>query len=664
MATTPLVAICVALTLAAIPLFRQVAGWTTLLFFAAAGVRLYLNRRGARLPPLALKVAFFGLCAGAIGMSYGSMIGIAPGLSILLVLVSLKLIETNSARDFQVLALLGYFLALCALFFSQDLLLWLYVGAVVLLLTATLVHFHRGGHARGFAPSLKVAGTLLVQAVPIIVLLFLLFPRSGAFFRFQFSRSLLGASGMSDRLSPGSVAALALNSDIAFRASFPDGNPPPLSRMYWRGAVLWRGNGMTWVTDPRLPVESHRDNNLGGEPIRQSIHLQAHGGRWLFALDRPFSDSERYEYLPGGYIQRQRLIFNTFRYEVVSRPENQQTKIPEVHRAVATAIPPGVSPRVRELVASWTSKTSEPQELVNLALQHFRAGKFSYSLEPGTYGEAPLDEFLFERRVGFCEHYAATFATLMRVAGVPSRIVIGYLGGENNPNRLGDYVIVRQSDAHAWVEVWLEGIGWRRVDPTEAIAPERISSGLASYLQSRATAGEESASGGSAVALGWREMMREAQLAWDSVNHYWELRVLNFDEESQRSFFELIGFAKASWLEVLTWTGVVIMLLLAVIAFWLRRPTRRRGDPASRAWSEFCRRLARAGVPRLPAEGPIAFGERAASSFGVQGDAIRSIAQLYAEVRYAAAAPDSQLLLRAVRKLPELEASPDRKIGA
>jgi transglutaminase-like putative cysteine protease len=151
---------------------------------------------------------------------------------------------------------------------------------------------------------------------------------------------------------------------------------------------------------------------------------------------------------------------------------------------------------VRELVASWTSKTSEPQELVNLALQHFRAGKFSYSLEPGTYGEAPLDEFLFERRVGFCEHYAATFATLMRVAGVPSRIVIGYLGGENNPNRLGDYVIVRQSDAHAWVEVWLEGIGWRRVDPTEAIAPERISSGLASYLQSRATAVRRSPSAG------------------------------------------------------------------------------------------------------------------------------------------------------------------------
>jgi hypothetical protein len=648
-ATAPLVAICLCLLLAAAPLFSRVAGWSVALLLVAAAARLHINRRAARLPSLALKVALFGLSAGGIAMTYGTMIGIEPGMTILLVLVALKLIETNGERDFQVLALLGYFLCLCALFFAQDLLLWLYVGAVFVLLTATLVRFHRGAEAGALRP-VGLSATLLAQALPIVVLLFLFFPRTSTGFRFQFSRSLIGGGGMSDRLSPGSISSLALNEDIAFRVDFPDRTTPPISQMYWRGVVLWRGDGLTWVTGPQLPLE-RRTGQLGGAAIRQRISLQPHGGRWIFALDRPTGDQPKFEFMPGGYLLNPRPIFNALRYEVISRPENREQSLPveQMRAALAPAVRP--SSQVLALVESWKRGAADGREIIERALHHFHEEKFSYSLTPGTYGEDALDEFMFRRRVGFCEHYAAAFATLMRVAGLPSRVVIGYHGGELN--RLGNYVIVRQSDAHAWAEVWLPDSGWLRVDPTEVIAPDRISSGLASYLQTRGEGGEQTSPTDSDTAIGWRDLMREVSLGWDSLNYQWELRVLNFDQDDQHAFFAQLGLDER-WPEIAGWTIALTLALLGALSLWLRRPGRVPRDDASGAWADFCRKLAAAGVPRMPWEGPLHFGERAASVLENHRAAILGVADLYARLRYAATPPHPRELRLAVRALPDL----------
>jgi transglutaminase-like putative cysteine protease len=649
-ATPPLVGICLCLLLAAAPLFSRVAAWAVALLLVAAAARLHMNRRAARLPSLALKVLLFGLSAGGIALTYGTMLGVEPGMTVLVVLIALKVIETNGERDFQVLVLLGYFLCLCALFFSQDLLLWLYVGTVFVLLTATLVRFHRGAETGGAGRPIRLAATLLLQALPLIVLLFLFFPRTSTGFRFQFSRSLLGTGGMSDRLSPGSISSLALSEDVAFRVDFPDGSTPPISQMYWRGAVLWRGDELTWVAGPQLPLE-RRTDQLAGPAIRQRISLQPHGGRWIFALDRPTGDVAKFEFMPGGYLLSPRLIFNPLHYEVVSRPENHELALPvdQMRAALAPAVLP--SAKVQALVEEWRSGATSGHEIVERALHHFHEEKFSYSLSPGTYGENGLDDFLFARRVGFCEHYAAAFATLMRVAGLPSRVVIGYHGGELN--RMGNYVIVRQSDAHAWTEVWLQGSGWLRVDPTEVIAPDRISSGLASFLQTRGAGGEQAGGNDSDTAIGWRDLMRELRLGWDGINYQWELRVLNFDEEDQRTFLTQVGL-DGRWAEIAGWGVGILAVLIGVLAAWLRRPGRLRQDEAGSAWSEFCRALASAGVPREPWEGPLHFGERAAAIFADHRAAILTVADLYARVRYAAAPPDSQELVAAVRAVPEL----------
>ena len=282
--TAPLLAVELGLTLAAAPLFGRMAPWVVALFFAACGARLLMNWRATRLPSLPLKVVLFGAGAGGIALTYGTALGIEPGLSVILLLVALKLLETNTVRDFQVVALLGWFLALCDLFFTQSFGMWLWVAGIVALLTTALVHFHRGKDAGGFRGAARRGGVLLLQALPIVVLLFLFFPRSQQQFVMQFSQPLTGTGGMSDSLSPGSIASLALGRELVFRADFPDGNAPSMSAMYWRAGVLWRGDGLTWWRGQRMDAEAVP---LGGAAIRQRIIVQPHGAHWLYALDRP-----------------------------------------------------------------------------------------------------------------------------------------------------------------------------------------------------------------------------------------------------------------------------------------------------------------------------------------------------------------------------------------
>ena len=653
--TPPLVAVATGLVLAAAPLFGRITGWVVALFFAACGARLLMNRHGARLPALPVKIGLFGLGGGGVFLTYNAFLGIEPGLSLLLLLVSLKLLETNTVRDFQVLALLGWFLALCDLFFSQAFGLWLYVSAVFVLLTAALVHFHGGAGAGGFGRAVRRSGWLLLQATPLILLLFFFFPRSRQQF-LQFSQSLVGANGMSERLEPGRVGSLALGQEIVFRAEFPDGNLPSTSIMYWRAGVLWRGDGLTWVRGPQLPPE-HRPGQLSGGAIRQRIILQPHGARWLYALDRPATAPRGAYYEAGGFLQSERPVLRRMQYEVISRPDNREATISAMQRQETLRKPARISPRLQALVAGWRAAHPGDRELADAALRYFRTEHFIYTLDPGTYGAEALDEFLFERRAGFCEHYAAAYATLMRVAGIPSRVVIGYHGGEYNER--GRYVIVRQSDAHAWCEVWIKGEGWLRMDPTDVIAPDRISLGLATFLENRA-ATQPGNIAPTAVATGWREIQHDLRLAWDNLNYQWDGRILGFDEDQQRTFLTTIGLGDFRWVELAVIMVVGASLLLGGLGLWQRRPGRPPSDAVSRSYARFCTTLAAAGLPREPWEGPLGFGERAATHFAHHAKAIREITALYTRCRYAPAPPPAAAFLHAVRALPRVDRETER----
>ena len=644
----PLALACTGLALAGVPLASRVAGWVNALLAVAIVVRLVLNRRAQRLPSLPTKLLL--LASGALGVAatFGSIVGVGAGLSILLLLVSLKLLETETVRDFQVLTVLGYFLALCDLFFSQDLLAWLYVALVLTVLTAGLVRFHRRAGACGLGEAGRTACTLLLQALPVAALLFLFTPRAYLGIPFRFASSLLGTQGMTDRLAPGDLASLVLNDAVAFRAGFPDGTLPAPADMYWRGPVLWRGEGFKWGQGARLSLEALR-GRLAGAAIRQRISMAPSGGRFLFALDRPESASANAVFQFGGWLKSERPIQNTLQYEAVSRTENREAVLALDHRDAALELAAPPSPEVRALAAAWRAGAANERAVVANALRYFRTEPFTYTLEPGTYGADGLEEFLFRRRAGFCEHYAAAFATVMRVAGVPSRIVVGYRGGEFAP---GDYAIVRQNCAHSWCEVWIAGSGWLRVDPTEAIAPERVSQSLAPHLQTRGA--QAAAGGGAQAAWRWSDIPRQLGLVWDSVNYHWDLHVLNFDEDRQRSFFAWAGLGRFRWIEILGWSALAATALLALVALWLRRPARFRTDAVTRGYERFCKRLAAAGVAREPWEGAMGFSERAARAFPEHAAALQRIGALYAALRYARTPGPVAEFAAAVRGMPGL----------
>jgi hypothetical protein len=348
----PLVGICAGLFLAALPLIPHVAPWAMALFVGALLARVLINHLHVGLPPLPVKIVVLALGLTAISLSYGSLLGIEPGLGILLILIALKLLETNTVRDFQVLTLLGWFLSLCVLFFSQALGSWLYVATVGALLTVSVIHFHRGSSPGSFRRSAHVGATLLLQASPVIVLLFFFFPRSYGNFRISLNRGILNVSGMSDQLQPGSVAALAMSDEIVFRADFPDGNIPALPHLYWRGGVLWRGEGLSWDRVNPYSIESLA-GRLEGPPVHQRIRLEPHGGKWLFALDRPAGDVPGGTLQAGGCLQSDKRVNSARLYEVVSRPENHETTLLDEHRNSALQLPQQVSPRVHALVDSW-----------------------------------------------------------------------------------------------------------------------------------------------------------------------------------------------------------------------------------------------------------------------------------------------------------------------
>src|SRR6266542_1956931 len=485
----PLLWLAAALLFTLPPMFGSLVSWVPCVFLLALAMKFWMEPRGYRLRFATLKLLLAAMGLFAIFASYGSMKGVEPGISLLVVLVSLKVLEAHTAREFQVIVLMGWVLGLCGFFLSQEFVIALSLLTAFALSLVALIQFYRVSSPGAFWPPLRTTCKILVQAAPLVVLLFVLFPRINTGLRVDFRTTGLASSGFSDRLSPGSIAALANSSEIAFRAEFPGSAVTPPGSMYWRGAVMWHCDGLEWRA-PYVPVSVSRSARQSprGSTVRQRITLAPHGTRWMFALDRPFEIPPGAILARGDYLWSVQTIRKARRYEVVSSLGATGKELTPGERREALELPPSISPAVRELAQSWTTQNSNPRAIVNSALQFFRAQGFRYSLSPGEYGKNDLEQFLFHRRIGFCEHYAASFATLMRLAGIPARVIVGYLGGEYND--LGHFFLVRQADTHAWCEVWLPGNGWIRVDPTTAVAPGRASLDLNSFLETRIASGQ------------------------------------------------------------------------------------------------------------------------------------------------------------------------------
>jgi len=637
------------------PFFDSLVIWVPLLFLISLALKFWMEPRGYRLRSVVLKLLLVAMAFAAVVISYGAVRGVEAGISLLIVLMSLKILEAHTAREFRVMVLIGWMLCVCGFFLSQDFATAVCLVIAFALLVVALIQFHRGTAPSPIRSPIGTMGKLLLQAFPLVVLFFLLFPRINTGFRFELRPFRSSNIGFSDRLSPGSVAALANSAEIAFRAEFPGSSNRPTGPMYWRGVVMWHCNGLEWRAPyaPRAKSLSSTSDIAGGpvsdvnaKKIEQRITLRANGTRWMFALDHPIKAVPGAMLAQGEYLYSAQTIRKSRRYGVVSS-EVRDNEITARERSEALEVPASISPAVRHLAHSLIEQNRDSRSVIGSALQFFRTQGFSYSLTPGEY--ANLDEFLFRRRVGFCEHYAASFATLMRLAGIPARVVLGYLGGEYND--LGHFILVRQADAHAWCEVWLPENGWTRVDPTSVVAPGRSSYDLTSFLETRIASDQIGTRRNGWIAKLLRSgAVTNIRFLWQALSYEWDTRFVAFDADVQDVFLTSIGIASHGTLFLVVEILLVAIALLAIYFALMQLRTRSRVDRVKSVYEYFCRRIAGFGVRRDPCEGPLDFARRAAQGLPNESNSIQQIANTYIVLRYARE-PAPEMLARFKREV-------------
>jgi len=625
------------------PFFHSLSIWVPSLFLFSLALKFWMEPKGYRLRSVVLKLVLVATALTTAFITYGSARNVEAGISLLVVLMSLKILEAHTAREFRVMVLIGWMLCLCGLFLSQDFTTALCLLIAFALLVVALVQFHRGAAAGAVWPPIGMTSKLLLQASPLVALFFLVFPRINAGLRLDLRPFRSANTGFSDQLSPGKIAALANSSDVAFRAEFPGNNTRPSGPMYWRGVVMWRCDGMEWRAPyaPRPKASSTQPEVAGSrglsvqssktKEIQQRITLAPHGARWMFALDRPIKTVRGAMLASGDYLWSGQPIRKPRQYDVASS-EFSGNELTARERADSLEVPASINPAVRDLAYSWAVQNRDPRAVVSTALRFFRTQGFSYSLTPGEYEN--LEDFLFRRRVGFCEHYAASFATLMRLAGIPARVVVGYLGGEYND--LGHFILVRQADAHAWCEVWLPENGWTRVDPTSAVAPGRASLDLTSFLETRVASGQMGVRQNAWIARLLRSgVFTNVRFIWQTLSYQWDTRLLAFDADVQDVFLTSMGIGSGGPVFLIVEILLVAVALLAIYFASMQLRTRSRVDRVKALYEYFCRKTARLGVPRDPWEGPLHFAQRAAQSLPNESNRIRQIADTYILLRYA-----------------------------
>ncbi|BAU50443.1 transglutaminase [Sulfurifustis variabilis] len=625
---------------ALLPLGRELPWWAVAAFAGLLCWRLGIDRRGWPAPGRLLRVALAAFGVALVYARYGSFLGRDPGIALLVWLTGTKALELTDERDAMLWAFLLFLLLLGGFLYDQSPLHAFYALVVVVLVVAGMMRLHEDRPLTPVA-RFRYAAVVVVQALPLMLLMYVLFPRLPAPLWSLPNPSRAALTGMSDEMRPGSIGELVASGAIAFRVHF-DGARPATTDRYWRVRVLWDTDGRVWRTGASYD-ESPGFEPLG-DPVAYRVMLEPTGKTWLPALDMPVIAPANTRIRSGRVLERHQPVNERVVYVLRSHPRHRTGPLPAWERRRALAVPP-TSERVRALARSWRQAAEGDDDVVRAALQYFRKESFRYTLSPPRLGDDPVDEFLFETRRGFCEHYAAAFATLMRAAGVATRVVIGYQGGLYNPT--GDYDMVRQSDAHAWTEVWLAPRGWVRVDATAAVAPERVEQGIESVVAegAEARAGEPARFEARWLARAWQR----ARFTWDYVNLSWFYWVKDYDENRQTRLLDRLGLRDSAGLVLVA--GVMGLVLAYALGAGRRR---RPGDPLARIYDRYCRKLARAGLARDPHEGPLDYARRAAARWPEQRAAIVAITSRYVSFRYgsAQASPrERTALARAVRRL-------------
>ena len=647
----PIYWVIVALCVALVPQLASMPAHLVPITLVPIAWRVLAEVRGWRPLHFTLRILLTALGSFALVITYGSLIGRRAAVSLLALMLSLKLLEAFKVRDQRVVASLSLFLCATQFLFSQDIPMFFYGLACLVSSLAALTLLER---SQAFKPvgrvpatglsvlaELRFSARLLTLALPIALVVFLFFPRWGSPLWGVPEEALDAKTGLSDSMTPGSIQGLFMDDSPAFRARF-NSVAPPRSQWYWRGPVFWHFDGKTWESSyygKLVPTDSRPP--IAGSPWYYTVQLEPSERNWYFALDYPAIVPDGVDLTMDYQLYAKHPITQLRTYDMVSNPNfTDSPKLRPLFRAAALELPPDLNPRTRQMMQQWHAETPDDRALISRVLTYFHREDFHYTLDPAEQEAVrrnpnTVDEFLFQSRRGFCEHYASAFTVMMRMAGIPARVVTGYQGGWYSD--FGNYVLVRQSDAHAWSEVWLPGDGWTRVDPTAAVAPSRVETdALAAFGERR-----------SAFDFAW---IRSFRNGFDVLERYWNDWVIRFDAKLQDGLFRPFGIEHLdAKVLVAILAGLIAVLAAFLVPLLLRLRSGGRPDRAARAWAKFRKRLEAAGVRLSPALGPMELAEAAGVKLTDRRAEIESIADMYARLRYAPKRPGPGVFEAAVR---------------
>ena len=630
--------IFVAIVVTVAPFVLHLPLWVTGVPLFGLGWRLGIYRGQWGAPGRLVKILLIFIAITALTLTFNRLYGLEPMASMLILAYGLKLLEIRHRRDALVVVYLSYFVAAVYALFEQTLLAGLYLLLAYCLITASLAGVHQTAGVRDGLRPLKKASVLLLQSLPLMVIFFIIMPRLGSFWSVPAPNTAV--TGMSDSLSIGDITDLGTSSKTAFRASF-SGEIPPREELYWRGLTFSRFDGETWRPVSwgfrGGMVQWHgssvgwwdEDITVAGEPYSYEVILERQNGQWLFSLmgSRTLTPET-------GVTRTQTLVSMTpvtrrFQYRAETWPSVrfQAGGLSDARREIELSLPEAGNPQTRSMARQWATEASHTTDLIGRVLDFYRQG-FTYTLRPPALGDDAIDEFLFTSRQGFCEHFASSFVFFMRAAGVPARLVVGYQGGEVHPEE--GFLTIRQYDAHAWAEVWLEGQGWLRVDPTAVVAPDRISMGLISMMTAPVVLSESTVNLDKYRDVAW---LNELRLYLDSLDYAWGRWVLGYQNVQSTFLYRLLGGLDIQRIIVFVFAGSLVALVpVMIFAFWPRG--RRQTDPLDRAYREFCRLMARRGCARMTGEPPRQFAARCARLLPDRRETIRAITDCYETGRF------------------------------
>jgi len=620
--------VVISLALVISPHLERFPAWSILTIGILLLWRLYCIKNTRWLPPKWLLIIFSLAAFMGIYSDYGTLFGKTAGTLSLSILLAIKLHESHNRRDYMLLILLSFFIIVTNFLFSQSILMVVFMVLSAIVLIFSLLSINQGSASLNFKYKLKISTTLFFQALPLMLIAFILFPRiSGPFIELPDEKQS-SRSGLGDKMTPGNISNLIQSNALAFRVEF-ENTIPKQHDLYWRALVLWHFDGNTWEQGKKNISPFVNLRTTSTELIHYTVTLEPHQKDWLYALDIPAIVPSNIDYNSNYTLKSHHNINRLFKYTLASSLQNYTHKeISPWEKSAGLKIPKHTNPKTIKKGRELSQQYTNTDDIINHVLQIFNQQDFYYTLRPPLLpGYDTVDQFLFETRRGFCEHYASSFTLLMRAAGIPARIVMGFQGGTINP--LNNIMTVRNTDAHAWSEVWIKHRGWVRIDPTAVIAPQRIEKNLNAALDS------------SEILPFYMQfdspLIKNALFYWDVVDSQWDQWVIGYNEKSQQRFLDQFFNKQINMSEIFFLMMVCFMLMLLILSIIIMKPWNKPTlDPAVTIYNSFCRKLASKGVLREYHEGPRDYAQRAISSLPENKQAILLITKLYISIRYGA----------------------------